>query len=91
MRDRRGLQVHTSAEAVDAYDRALDHLVRFQVEMVPACVDAVSADPGFALGHVMNAYMALMSTDGAARATARERFASARFDVSSLDAVSGPT
>ena len=86
MRDRRGLAVHSSAEALEAYDRALDHLVRFQVEMVPACVDAVTADPGFALGHVMNAYMALMSTDGAATAEARERFRSARVDESVLDA-----
>jgi hypothetical protein len=85
MRDRRGLAVHTSAEAAESYDRALDHLVRFEVEMVPACVDAVTSDPDFALGHAMNAYMALLSTDGGATRAARDRFQAARFDESVLD------
>jgi hypothetical protein len=85
MRDRRGLEVHGAAAAIDAYDRALDHLLRFQVEMVPAGIEAVSADPGFALGHVFNCYIALLSTDATATAEARERFLDARFDEAALD------
>jgi hypothetical protein len=32
--DRQGVETTGSAEAVSAYDRALDHLVRFQPEVV---------------------------------------------------------
>ena len=61
--DRRGLEMTGSAEAVAAYDRAIDRLIRFQPEVVDEIARAVAADPGCALASVFNAYLALMSTE----------------------------
>ena len=61
--DARGLSLTGSAEAVTAYDQAIDHLIRFQSEVVDAAAAAVAADPGCVMARVFCAYLALMSTE----------------------------
>jgi hypothetical protein len=53
----------------------MDRLIRFQIEVVEEAAKAVSADPGFAMGAALSAYLSMMSTeksqvDGAQRALA---------------------
>ena len=66
-----------SAPAVAAYERAIDHLVRFQPEVVAATASAAAEDPGCVLAHLLGAYLALMSTEEGAVAGAREALARA--------------
>src|SRR5258707_622733 len=61
-----------SAEAVRKYDQAIDHLIRFQSEVVDAAAAAVAADPGCVLAKVFCAFLALMSTEESATAGARD-------------------
>jgi tetratricopeptide (TPR) repeat protein len=68
--DARGLALTGSAEAVSSYDRAIDHLIRFQSEVVDTAAAAVAADPGCALARLLCAYLALMSTEESATAGA---------------------
>ncbi len=70
--DGRGLEMTGSAEAVAAYDRAIDHLIRFQPEVVDAVGAAGAADPGCPMARVFRAYLELMSTEESAVADARE-------------------
>jgi hypothetical protein len=70
--DCQGLVLTGSEEAVAAYDRAVDHLVRFQPEVVDAAAAVVAADPGCVMGRVTGAYLSLMSTEARAVADARE-------------------
>jgi len=82
--DARGLSVTGSAEAVAACDRALDHLIRFQAEVVEASAAAVAADPKCAMANVFCAYLALMSTEQGAVAGARHALDGVRADRSDL-------
>ena len=75
--DRQGVPVTGSVEAITAYDRAIDHLQRFQIDMVEAATDSIDADPTFAMGHLMLAEMTLMSTDGGDHDGAQELLAAA--------------
>jgi hypothetical protein len=61
-----------SAEAVSRYDQAIDHLIRFQSEVVDAAAAAVAADPACVLARVLCAYLALMSTEESSVAGARD-------------------
>jgi hypothetical protein len=70
--DARGLSMSGSAEAVSRYDEAIDHLIRFQPEVVDAASAAVAADPGCVLARVLEAYLALMSTEESSVADARD-------------------
>jgi hypothetical protein len=70
--DVRGLDMTGSAEAVAAYDRAIDHLVRFQSEVADVAAQAAAADPGCVMARVFGAYLALMSTEEGAVAEARK-------------------
>jgi len=82
--DARGLSLTGSAEAVTAFDRAIDHLIRFQAEVVDDAAAAVAADPGCALASVLCGYLALMSTEEAAVAGARDALNSLRADRGAL-------
>jgi tetratricopeptide (TPR) repeat protein len=82
--DARGLDLTGTAEAASAYDRALDHLIRFQAEVVDAAVAAVAADPGCVLASVFCAYLALMSTEQGAVAGARDALDSIQVDRAAL-------
>jgi hypothetical protein len=73
--DGRGMVMTGSPEAVGAYDRAIDHLVRFQIEVVEDAATAMAADPSCAMGGVLNAYLSLMSTEEIGVAPARDALA----------------
>jgi hypothetical protein len=73
--DQRGLEMTGSAEAVAAYDRAINRLIRFQPEVVDEIAGTVAADPGCVLGSVFGAYLALMSTEEGSVAAARDALA----------------
>jgi hypothetical protein len=69
--DRQGLALTGSGEAVAAYDRAVDHLIRYQPAVTDAVAAAVAADPGCVMGRVFGAYVRLMSTEAGAVPGAR--------------------
>jgi tetratricopeptide (TPR) repeat protein len=68
--DSLGLRMTGSAEAVASYDRAVEHLIRFQSAVADAAAESVAADPGCVMGRVLGAYLALMSTEEGAVADA---------------------
>jgi tetratricopeptide (TPR) repeat protein len=68
--DSQGLSLTGSVEAVAAYDRAIEHLIRFQPAVVDAAAESAAADPGCVLGRVLGAYLGLMSTEEGAVAGA---------------------
>jgi hypothetical protein len=74
--DGRGLEMTGPAAAVAAYDRAIDHLIRFQPEVMD--VSAEAAENGdCVLAGVLGAYLALMSTEADAVAGAKQALAAA--------------
>jgi hypothetical protein len=79
--DGRGLEMSGSAAAVAAYDRAVDHLIRFQPEVVDVSA-AAAEDRGCVLGTVFCAYLALMSTEAGAVAGAEQALSAAPAAVS---------
>jgi hypothetical protein len=79
--DARGLEMSGSAAAVAAYDRGLNHLIRFQPEVVDASA-AAAEDRSCVLGGVLCAYLALMSTSAGAVAGAEQALAAAPAAVS---------
>ena len=72
--DGRGLEMTGSAAAVAAYDRAIDHLIRFQPEVMDVCAEAAQ-ERDCVLAGVLGAYLALMSTEAGAVAGAQEALA----------------
>ncbi len=78
--DARGLSLTGSAEAVTRYDQAIDHLIRFQAEVVDAAAAAAAADPGCVMARTFCAYLALMSTEESAVAGARGALAGLHSD-----------
>jgi hypothetical protein len=68
--DSLGLGMTGAAEAVASYDRAVDHLIRFQPAVGDAAGESVAADPGCVMGRVLGAYLELMSTEEGAVADA---------------------
>jgi hypothetical protein len=68
--DSLGLSMTGSAEAVASYDRAVEHLIRFQSAVAQAAAESIAADPGCVMGRVLSAYLALMSTEEGAVADA---------------------
>lgn len=76
--DQHGLAVTGSEQAVDHYDRAINELLHFRIEVDTEATAALDAEPDFAMGNVLAAYLGLLTTEvGDARA-ARERFAGFR-------------
>jgi len=73
--DMQGLTLTGSTEATVHYDRAVNHLVRFQIEVVEAQASARAADPGCAMAGVFGAYLSLMSTEAASVVGARDALA----------------
>ena len=68
----------------DLYDHAIGRLVRYHPEVVPATEALLEAEPDFAMGHALAAYLSLSSTDvpdlDAARVAAAELTRLARTD-----------
>ncbi len=70
--DERGMAMTGSPEAVDAYDRAIGHLIRFQIDVVDDAATAMAADPSCAMGGVLSAYLSMMSTEESGVVPARD-------------------
>ena len=73
--DQRGLATSGSPEAIAAFDRAMDHLIRFQIEVVEEVAKTLAFDPRCVMGAVLSAYLSLMSTEGSAVTTAQDALA----------------
>ena len=73
--DTQGLVLTGSTEATAHYDRALHHLVRFQIDVVEAQTSARAADPRCAMAGVFGAYLSLMSSEAASVGDARDALA----------------
>jgi hypothetical protein len=74
-RDEHGNPTTGSAEAVEAYDRAIDRLLRFHPDVVDQAVALVADQPGVPMAHALMAYLSLMSTDGHELPAARDAHA----------------
>ena len=82
--DSQGLSLTGSDEAVAAYDRAIEHLIRFQPAVAEAAAESVAADPGCVMGRVLGAYLGLMSTEEGSVAGAQAALGPADTDDSPL-------
>jgi tetratricopeptide (TPR) repeat protein len=60
-----------SAEAVAAYDAAVDHLLHFRGEVGESLSQALELDPGFAMAQAMQAYLGVLGTEPDDVASAR--------------------
>ncbi|MGH8976653.1 MAG: tetratricopeptide repeat protein [Acidimicrobiia bacterium] len=75
-RDTHGNETSGAAEKVAAYDHALDRLLRYHPDVLPAA-EEIAADPAaLPMGQVFTAYLALMSTDSPDVAAAQDAAAS---------------
>src|SRR6516165_11961914 len=61
--DQRGLAMTGSPEAVACLDRAIDHLIRFQIEVVEEAAKAAASDPSCVMATLLRTYLSLMSTE----------------------------
>ncbi|POM25718.1 hypothetical protein BTM25_01010 [Actinomadura rubteroloni] len=77
-RDEHGLELRGTDEAVRHYDRALHELLHFRAAVDAEAKAALAADPGFVLGHVLAAYLGVLTTDAAETRAARDRYAAFR-------------
>jgi len=82
--DEQGLSMTGSTVATGAYDRALGHLVRFQIEVVEEQKASRAADPGCAMAGLLGAYLSLLSTEEAGVADARNALGGIEGDLGSL-------
>jgi hypothetical protein len=84
--DRHGQAVTGGREAVDLYDQALDHVLRFQVAAFDDAAACVEADPTMPLGNVLRAYLGLLATERGEVANAAAALTNVRdaHDVPSL-------
>jgi hypothetical protein len=73
--DSQGLSLTGSEQAVAAYDRGIEHLIRFRPAVMEAAAESAAADPGCVMGRVLGAYLSLMSTEAGAVARARSALA----------------
>ncbi|WP_344974072.1 tetratricopeptide repeat protein [Streptosporangium fragile] len=77
--DEHGLVMSSaSAAAARHYDRAVHELLHFRAEVATEAGAALAEDPGFPMGHVLTAYLDLLTTEPALARAARERFAGFR-------------
>jgi tetratricopeptide (TPR) repeat protein len=63
--DEHGNPVSGTAEAIALYDRTIDRLSRFHVDVLPLVGELTEEHPDFPLGHAVGAYLSLNSTDPA--------------------------
>jgi hypothetical protein len=82
--DSQGLRLTGSGEAAAAYDRAVEHLIRFRPAVADAASESVAADHGCVMGRVLGAYLGLMSTEESAVAGARAALGSPDGDAGPL-------
>ncbi|YCK38981.1 tetratricopeptide repeat protein [Actinomadura sp. ATCC 39365] len=85
--DQHGLAMSgASGAAARHYDQAIDELLHFRAEVDAEAAAALADSPGFPMGHVLAAYLDLLTTEAAGARAARARFESFRrqADESSL-------
>ncbi|MGW0811300.1 tetratricopeptide repeat protein [Nonomuraea sp. NPDC002799] len=85
--DQHGLAVTgAGAAAVRHYDRAINELLHFRVEVDAEANAALAESPDFPMGNVLSAYLGLLTTEVEDARTARVRFAAfrRRIDESAL-------
>ncbi|MBF8192752.1 tetratricopeptide repeat protein [Nonomuraea sp. K274] len=85
--DQHGLAITgASAAAVRHYDRAIDELLHFRVEVDAEAGAALAESPDFPMGNVLSAYLGLLTTEVEDARTARARFGAfrRRIDETSL-------
>ncbi|MEV0231957.1 tetratricopeptide repeat protein [Nonomuraea sp. NPDC050786] len=85
--DQHGLAVTVAgAAAVRHYDRAIDELLHLRVEVDAETEAALAESPDFPMGHVLAAYLGLLTTDVEDARAARARFSAfqRRVDEASL-------
>jgi hypothetical protein len=67
-RDARGLQLSTdSPEAAVLFDRAVEHYLKYHVDTMNLVTGALTADPGFVMGHCVRSYLLLAGANPAHR------------------------
>src|SRR5581483_886866 len=58
VRDERGLALSTDSKAaVDAFDRAVEHYLKYHVDTMSLVGNAIAADPQFVMGHCLKGYL----------------------------------
>jgi len=62
-----------SDQALAAYDAAVDHLLHFRSQVADAVDEAIELDPGFAMAHIMRAYLGMLGTEPDDVAAARRQ------------------
>ncbi len=70
--DLHGNPMSGPTDGIARYDHALDRLLRYHVDVVPALTDLVTESPDVPMAQVMAAYLSLTSTDEPDRAGAAE-------------------
>ncbi|MFG1705857.1 tetratricopeptide repeat protein [Nonomuraea sp. M3C6] len=77
--DQHGLAMTgAGAAAARHYDRAIDELLHFRVEVDAEANAALAESPDFAMGNVLSAYLGLLTTEVEDARTARVRFGAFR-------------
>ncbi|MDP4506804.1 tetratricopeptide repeat protein [Nonomuraea turcica] len=77
--DQHGLAMTgASAAAIRHYDRAIDELLHFRVEVDAEANAALAESPDFPMGNVLAAYLGLLTTEVEDARTARARFGAFR-------------
>ena len=85
IRDERGLALSTdSGDAVAAFDRAVEHFLKFHADTMVLATRANAADPGFAMGHCLKAYLLLIAANPANRALIEATLAAAHAGAAHL-------
>jgi len=78
-RDGRNLPISTdSVAAVAAFDRAVEHYLKFHADTMTLVNDALAADPEFVMGHVLKGYLMLAGANPAHRPLAARALAAAQ-------------
>jgi tetratricopeptide (TPR) repeat protein len=64
--DERGLPLATDSEAAAAaFDRGVEHYLKFHADTMAVVNEALAADPGFVMAHVLKAYLLLSASNPA--------------------------
>jgi hypothetical protein len=83
--DERGLALSTdSAKAVENFDRAVEHFLKFHADTMVLVSRALATDPGFVMGHCLKAYLLLIAANPANRAQIDATLASAHAGAASI-------
>ena len=85
--DERGLALSTdSVAAVAAFDRSVEHFLKFHADTMVLVGRAIAADPGFVMGHCVKAYLLLVAANPANRAQIDATLAAAHAGATNITA-----